>query len=69
MKRRDFAIGLASGGLAALAVAPRAGRAENAPLKMVAPPPTPLPPSANPPPLRLLLLLLPLPLYTTHVLL
>ena len=40
MKRRDFAIGLASGGLAALAVAPRAGRAENAPLKMVAPPPT-----------------------------
>ena len=38
MKRRDFAIGLASGGLAALAVAPRAGRAENAPLKMVAPP-------------------------------
>ncbi len=40
MKRRDFAIGLGAGGLAALAAGARAGRAEAGPLSMVAPPPT-----------------------------
>jgi CubicO group peptidase (beta-lactamase class C family) len=40
MKRRDFAIGLGAGSLAALAGAPRAGRAEIGPLKTVVAPPT-----------------------------
>ena len=40
MKRRDFAIGLGTGGLAALVGAPPVGRAETPPLKMVPPPPT-----------------------------
>ena len=39
MKRRDFAIGLGAGGLTAVVGAPRAGRAESGPLRMVAAPP------------------------------